>query len=59
MRILLDKSDENIRTASELINQHEYYAASVHCSYYACYQVVMDLFEEKYKVENVCQTRNL
>lgn len=37
---LLTKSEENLKSAYALI-QKAYYTSSVHCAYYACYQVVM------------------
>ncbi len=38
MSVLLDKSNENIRVANLLIDQHHCYASSVHCSYYSVFQ---------------------
>ncbi|PLB20010.1 MAG: hypothetical protein TRG1_1274 [Flavobacteriaceae bacterium FS1-H7996/R] len=35
------KSVFNLEAAKELINEHQYYAPSVHCSYYGCFQHIM------------------
>lgn len=58
MRILLDKSYENIQAARELISNHnEYYAASIHCSYYSCYQLIIYLLKYQHGYGNTRQYR--
>jgi len=47
MTILLEKSKQNIRAASMLID-NELYASSVHCSYYACFQRLKKLIADAY-----------
>ncbi|WP_299576673.1 hypothetical protein [uncultured Sunxiuqinia sp.] len=44
---LLKKSEENIYSANLLID-NERYSSSVHCSYYACYQRLMNLISVEY-----------
>ena len=43
MNHLKDKSDENILAADKLIRQN-HYASSIHCSYYACVQLMLHIF---------------
>ncbi len=50
MRILLDKSLSNIE-AAEFLHQEEFYAPSVHCSYYSCIQLMRHLIFNKYGIE--------
>ncbi|MEM7656029.1 MAG: HEPN domain-containing protein [Bacteroidota bacterium] len=40
MSELLNKSEQNIDAADYLIRQKQLYAPSVHCSYYACVQLM-------------------
>ncbi|HMR90131.1 MAG TPA: HEPN domain-containing protein [Saprospiraceae bacterium] len=47
MQILLDKSKANI-DAAELLHQDEFYAPSVHCSYYSCIQLMRHLIFNKF-----------
>ncbi len=44
---LKSKSEFNISAAEELIDRHSYYASSVHCSYYGCFQYI------KHKLNNL------
>lgn len=48
MSVLLDKSNENIRVADLLINQHHCYAASVHCSYYSVFQRSVHILKQQF-----------
>ena len=47
MRILLDKSQSNIE-AAELLHDEEFYAPSVHCSYYSCIQLMRHVIFNKF-----------
>lgn len=44
MSQLLVKYQQNQTAADRLINEHKLYAASVHCSYYSCIQLITYLF---------------
>lgn len=44
--ILFTKSEENLNGADILI-QYEHFTISVHCAYYACYQIVMLITKDK------------
>lgn len=60
MGVLRNKSDANIAAAGLLIKQDEnYYAASVHCSYYGCFQylkyTIKTYFNQSYEeIEKQC-----
>ena len=45
---LFDKSQENIKSATLLIEK-EYSAASVHCSYYSCIQIMLHVLRSDFK----------
>ncbi len=52
MSIFKDKSDFNIKSA-ELLLKNQYFAPSVHCSYYGCIQYMLYiLFDKQKKSEN-------
>ena len=40
MSHLKSKSEINISAAEVLLDKHTYYASSVHCSYYGCFQFI-------------------
>lgn len=45
MSHLLVKYKENQIAAQKLIDEHQLYAASVHCSYYSCVQLINYIFK--------------
>ena len=47
------KSEFNLLAAKVLIDEHDYYAPSVHCSYYGCFQFI------KYKLNQLGQTYDI
>ena len=50
MSYLRNKSEANLAAAKLLIDDYEYYAPSVHCSYYGCFQFI------KYKLNTLGYT---
>lgn len=46
------KSEENIK-AAELLIKERLYASSVHCSYYACFQLIIHVLLEKFNYDHV------
>lgn len=48
MSVLLDKSNENIRAAALLIDQHNCYTSSVRCSYYSVFQRSVHILKYKF-----------
>ena len=47
MGYLKSKSQFNLEAARVLIDEHQYFAPSVHCSYYGCFQYI------KYKLNTI------
>ena len=45
MGVLKEKSDQNVASASTLISS-DAYSSSVHCSYYSCIQLMLDIFHD-------------
>lgn len=45
MSELLKKSKENLVSADLLLNRHDKWSSSIHCSYYACLQIVLHIIE--------------
>jgi hypothetical protein len=43
MSALIDKSDQNIAAALELRTNLNLYAPSIHCAYYSCVQLMIDV----------------
>lgn len=52
MRILLDKSQSNIE-AAEILHNDEFYAPSVHCSYYSCIQLMRHVIFNKFGEDEI------
>lgn len=54
--VLLEKSNKSIEVA-ELLDKQKYYATSIHCSYYSCFQVMLHIKFEKFneKPESIFQ----
>ena len=50
MSVLLDKSNQNIRAAALLIDQHQCYSASIHCSYYSAFQRSAYILKNQFKM---------
>ncbi len=49
---LLEKSNESIKASQKLLSkQSSFPNASIHCSYYACYQLLNYIVAEKYKLD--------
>lgn len=46
------KSEENTKAAQLLIS-NKLYASSVHCSYYACFQLIIHVLLEKFDYDHV------
>lgn len=57
MGILKDKAELSFKTAGFLISE-KYYNPSIHCSYYSCIQLMLDVFLEKLKIsESMLETQ--
>ena len=53
MTYIKSKSEFNLAAAKVLIEEHEYYAPSVHCSYYGCFQFI------RYKLNSLGYTYDI
>ena len=58
MSKIRQKSDFNIHAAERLL-QETYYAPSVHCSYYSCFQLLKYTIKEFFNVDYVTQAVNI
>lgn len=47
MGVFRDKSDKTF-SSGELLLSHDHYNSSVHCFYYSCFQLIIDLLREEY-----------
>jgi hypothetical protein len=56
MGVLKEKSDQSFKTASFLISE-KLYNPSVHCSYYSCIQLILDVFHEKFSISESTLTK--
>jgi hypothetical protein len=45
MGVLKDKSIQSLKSANALIKQN-LYSSSIHCAYYSCIQLILDIFYE-------------
>jgi hypothetical protein len=60
MNVLLDKSNQNFKAAEFLKDdEQQFYAASVHCSYYCSFQLMAYILTYKLGVKNSANWLNL
>jgi len=58
MTKLKEKSEFNIK-AAELLIEETYYASSVHCSYYSCFQLLKFVIKDFFKVDYETLSTNI